>query len=140
MRLAILPFITILFLSSCATYTMTPEQLIVQLKRARPDTVGVRGGGLLLSVDRDYKINGIGDIVCQDKNGKTISITNNPNVECRITDKKNKRHLFYFDTINLEDSVIKGCNSRFLHTMKSVKIADIQKVELQDAKKAFSYN
>ncbi len=142
MKFAILPILILLFLSSCATYTMTPGQLITQLKRASPDTVRVRsayGTPILTNVDRDYKINGIGEIVCKDKDGREIIIQNNPNVECRITDKKKKRHIFYFDTINIEDSLITGYNSRILHTKKSVKITDIQKVEIQDAKNAYHY-
>lgn len=57
----------------------------------------------------------------------------------RITDVKNKKHIFYFDTVTIEDSTFTGMNSRALAAFKSIRYADIKKVEVQNGGKPYYY-
>lgn len=123
--------------SSCATYTMTREQLFDQIHSATPEEVTTAHAIPIGS--RTYKANGVKEITCSDKHGKMVKIINSPRVEMKIKDTRNHRHVFYFDTIILEDSTFTGMNSRILGTRKSIRYADIKKVEVQDGGKAYHY-
>lgn len=89
--------------TSCATYTMTPQQLFDQIHNATPEEVSTQHAMPIGS--RTYMANGVKEIICTDKHGNTYALHNSPAVEMRIKDKKNHRHIFYFDTINLRDSL-----------------------------------
>ena len=128
--------ITVL-LGSCATYTMTPQQLYDQIHNTTPEEVSTQHAMAIGS--RTYMANGVKEIQCSDKHGKPYLLHNSPAIEMRIKDKKGHRHIFYFDTINLQDSIFTGMNSRILGTRKSITYADIKTVEVQNGGKAYHY-
>jgi len=129
-------FFPVLF-TSCASYTMTPQELFEQVHNATPEEVSTQHA--LPIGSRTYTANGVKEIACRDKHGKPVTLHNSPQIEMRIKDKKGHRHIFYFDTINLQDSTFSGLNSRILGTRKSIDFADIKTVEVQNGGKAYHY-
>jgi hypothetical protein len=130
--------IVVLFLNSCATYTMTREQLYSQIHNADPEQVTTKHSAMI--GQQRYMANGVKEIECTDKHGDRVKFPNSPKVEMRITDNRKHKHIFYFDTIILEDSTFTGMNSRILATRKSVRYEDIKKVEVQKGAKAYYYS
>lgn len=128
----------LLFLTSCKTYTMSREQLYSQIHNATPKEVKVCLSYNTWNVQK-YKGNGVENIECKDNKGQTVIIPNSPKVEMKIIDNRNHNHIFYFDSILLEDSTFTGFNSRFLYTTRSIKYSDIKKVELQKGAKKYIY-
>lgn len=126
-----------LLLSSCATYVMTPAQLYEQIHTATPEEVSTQHAMPIGS--RTYMANGVKEIRCYDRKGNAATLHNSPQVEMRIKDKRNHRHIFYFDTVTLTDSVFTGMNSRILGTRKSISFHDIKSVEVQNGGKAYHY-
>ena len=108
-----------------------------QLSNAETKEVTTRHDGMTGS--QTYTTNGVKEIECTDRHCKVVKFINSPRVEMRITDLRNKKHIFYFDTIILKDSVFTGMNSRLLVTRKSIRYADIKKVEVQKGAKAYYY-
>ena len=123
--------------SSCATYTMTPQQLYDQIHNATPEEVSTQHAMPIGS--RTYMANSVKEIQCTDKHGNPATLHNSPSIEMKIKDKKNHAHLFYFDTINLQDSTFSGLNSRILGTRKSINFSDIKSVAVQNGGKAYHY-
>ena len=136
--LIIISAITLLFLNSCATYTMTREQLYAQIHDANPERVTTKHSAMI--GQQRYMANGVKEIECTDKHGNPVKFPNSPKVEMRVTDNRNRKHNFYFDTIILEDSTFTGMNSRIFATRRSVSYANIKKVEVQKGAKAFYYS
>jgi len=133
-------------LSACATYTIPREQLYSMLKNATPDTVTTKHAatgtigitGAMYTGDK-YLSNGVKTIACYDKQGSEVTFANSPKVEMRITTNNGRKHIFYFDSVILQDSTFRGYNSRIFRTKISVKYADIKKVEVQKGAKAYYY-
>lgn len=123
-----------LSLASCATYTMTPQQLYTTLQSGTPRQAT---SSLSFYGKQHYTTNGLREIVCTDKKGNTKTLINSPQIEMRITDTNGHRHNFFFDTISLEDAVFRGSNSRLLNTYRSIHFANIRKVEVQNGRKAY---
>jgi len=86
-----------------------------------------------------YYANQVDYIKCFDKNNNAYELKNSPSIEIRITEKNNKRTIFYFDSIYLQDSLIIGDKSRFLGLKKEISINNIKLIEVQDGKKNFKY-
>ena len=124
-----------LLLTSCKTYMMTREQLYTQIHAATPRDVAVR----IPIATRTYRSNGVKDIMCTDKHGKPATIPNSPHIEMRITTTKNKKRIMFFDTVSLSDSTFTGQNSMILGTTRSVRYADIKKIEIQNGGKKYNY-
>jgi hypothetical protein len=87
-----------------------------------------------------YKTYPIDYIYAVDKNGNSVTIPNSPAIEIRFTDSANKRTLFYFDLMRIEGDNIIGTQSRIITSFKkSIPLASIMKIEVQNGKKNFSY-
>ncbi len=84
-----------------------------------------------------YLANPIDFIYCEDKDGNQHKLQNNPSIEIRFTDYKNKRTVFYFDRVFMNDSVIIGYRSRFAGLKQEIPIKDVIKIEVQDGQKGF---
>jgi len=123
-------------LSVCAlAYTITKEQFVTMLKNANPKTVRI--GGV---AHGEYKSNGVDFIDCYNKKGVLRKIANSPSIEVRITNKRGRRRVYYFDTILLQDSAtIVGCESRLLYISKTMKLDDIELIEMEDGGKNYYY-
>jgi hypothetical protein len=128
-----------------AKWTMTPEDLISQLKAAEPvyKRIASRQNFSIASsithVDDEYKVNGIRKLHCRDKQGHDTVLDMNPNITARIIDKRGKIHFFYFDTMILEDSVIRGYKIRFTSTIRTINIGDIEAVKIQNKVNEYHY-
>ncbi len=74
-----------------------------------------------------------------DKKGNSYKLTNSPSIEIRFTyGEKNKRTVFYFDRIYVNDSCVVGVQSRFISSIrKAIPLKSIIKIEIQDGKKNF---
>ena len=87
----------------------------------------------------EYLANPIEYIKCVDKNNNPFELKNSPSIEIRFTLNNNKKTIFYFDYIYLQDSLVIGDRSRFFYMKKSIPLNDIKKIEVQDGHKNFKY-
>ena len=86
-----------------------------------------------------YLANPIEYIQCVDKNNNPFELKNSPSIEIRFTRNNNKKTIFYFDYVYLQDSMIIGDMSRFFYMKKSIPLNDVKKIEVQDGHKNFKY-
>lgn len=130
----------LLILTSCSTYTVTPEQLKEQFIAAGEgvDTVKVNNPLFRFS-NITYTANRIKKITVLDKQGLINYLDNSPSLEMRITQKNGKRQIMYFDTTELRNDTLYGSNSRFLGTQRKVPFESIAKIEIQDGGKNYYY-
>jgi len=113
------------------TYTMTPEQLISQLRDANPQYSTHYVATLPYAHNQKYQGNNIAKVECSDKHGRDTLIDNSPVLEMQIRDSNNKKHFFYFQTAVINDSEIVGIKSFYLNMKSRVRINDIMSVKLQ---------
>ena len=108
----------LLFLNSCTTYYISVNSFKEQFK-----------DGLITAKTKT--------INCIDKTGNPISLTNTHNLEIRFTyGEKNKRTVFYFDSMFVNDSTVTGSESIFIKSLKKIILFDsITKIELQKGKR-----
>ncbi len=126
-------------LASCKTYYIPLDSFKEQIKdidSVELRTVYTRGpmGDVV-----EYKTYPIDNIKCVDKYNNPAELKNSPSIEIRFTEKNNKRTIFYFDQIYVQDSMIIGDGSRFMQYQKSIPIDSLKLIELQDGKKNFKY-
>ena len=110
--------VLVLLFSGCKTYYIPVDRFKQQFEgmdSSKMKDVVTRGpmGGLV-----KYKIYPIDYIKCVDKNDKPVVLKNGPSIEMRITDVHNKRTIFYFDLIRVDESSILGVESRFMPSIK----------------------
>lgn len=131
----------IFLLSSCKTYYISVDSFKQQfaavdtLKLKQVTTMGPGGDKV------KYETNPIEIIKCVDSKGNAAELKNSPSIEIRFTyNNNNKRTVFYFDLISVNDSSITGIQSRFIPSIrKMISINSIKKIEVQDGKKKFRY-
>ena len=137
---SIIIFLFLIFgLISCKTYYIPINSFNEQFKdidSIELKTVYTRGPmGDIVS----YKTYPIDSIKCVDNNNNLTELKNSPSLEIRFTEKNNKRTIFYFDQIYIQDSIIYGDGSRFIQYKKSIPIDSIKLIEIQDGHKNFKY-
>ena len=128
------------FISSCKTYFIPVESFKKQFagmdssKMKEVTILGPAGDKVT------YKTNPIEVIECLDKNGNVVHLKNSPSIEIRFTDNSNKKTIFYFDLITVNDSNVYGIQSRFFPSIKKgILLNTIKTIEIQDGKKKLSY-
>ncbi len=126
-------------LFSCKTYYIPIESFKEQFSKidsTKLKIVNTRGpaGDVV-----EYLANPIEYIKCVDKNNNPFELKNSPSIEIRFTLNNNKKTIFYFDYIYLQDSMVIGDRSRFFYMEKSIPLKDIKKIEVQDGHKDFKY-
>lgn len=136
-------FLGLLILNSCASYLIPLDSLKSQFagidstKLVDVKVVGPYGERY------NYLANPINTIWCENSSGASFKLLNSPSIEVRVTYKsenKNKRAVFYFDRLNINDNCLVGVQSRFISAIrKSIPLDDIIKIEIQDGKKNFRY-
>lgn len=135
-----LSFALIVLGSSCRTYYISTDSLRDQFSEIDSSDlrmVNVRGP---VGESYSYLANPIDFIQCTDKNQNLIELESSPSIEMRVTDKNNKRTIFYFDRVYLNDSLLIGNQSRIISSIsKGIPLKDIVKIEVQDGKKNFQY-
>ncbi|HEY9045642.1 MAG TPA: hypothetical protein VIN08_07085 [Ohtaekwangia sp.] len=139
-KIEIIPCLSLLVLTSCTSYYLTTESLKSQFNGADSTDlipVIVRGP---VGEQYNYLANSISIIKCIDRNGNAIQLENSPSIEMRVTEKNDKRTIFYFDRVFVNDSILYGVQSRFVSSIRrTIKLKDIKKIEIQDGKKNFDY-
>jgi hypothetical protein len=137
--LQLLLTLTVFGLVSCKSYYIPLESFQEQMKdisTVELKTVNTKGPmGDVVS----YKTYPIEFIKCIDKNNNPFELKNSPSIEIRFTEKNNKRTIFYFDQIYIQDSTIIGDGSRFIYHQKAIPIENIKLIEIQDGHKDFKY-
>lgn len=131
--------LSVLMLSGCKSYYIPVDSFTQQVKDINSvelRTVHTKGPmGDVVS----YKTYPIDYIQCVDKNNNPVELKNSPSIEIRFTDNQNKRTIFYFDQIYVQDSTVIGDGSRFINYQKSIPIKEIKLIEIQDGRKNFKY-
>jgi hypothetical protein len=133
-------FIGLVFLNSCKTFYIPADSFKQQF-------AGIASSGL-----REVTTRGpVGDNVtyltfamdyvnCIDKKGNPVKLKVSPSLEIRFTDINNKKTIFYFDLISVDDNFVSGVQSRFITSIKKkIPLNTIKKIEIQDGKKNFKY-
>src|SRR5665648_761808 len=54
----------------------------------------------------EYLANPLEFIKCIDKNNQPLELKNSPSIEIRFTENNNKRRIYYFDRVFLQDTLI----------------------------------
>lgn len=126
-------------IAGCKTYFIPIESFNEQMKdidAVELKTVNTRGpAGDVVS----YNTYPIEFIKCVDKKNNSFELKNSPSIEIRFTEKNNKRTIFYFDQIYIQDSTVIGDGSRFIYYQKAIPINNIKLIEVQDGHKNFKY-
>jgi hypothetical protein len=131
---------TVFLCTSCTTYIMPIESFEEQFQNVNESSrkeVKVRTP--YYGISTKYLANTINNITCFDKNNNSIILKNSPSIEIRITEKNEKKTIFYFDRVYLENSVVYGDKSRIPGFEKGIPLDSILKIEIQDGKKNFKY-
>ena len=130
----------IFFLSSCKTYYIPLDsfkQQFAGMDTSKLKEVTTRGP---MGDKVKYKTFPIDFIKCVDKNGNPVELQNSPSLEIRFTDTNNKKTIFYFDLISVDETYVRGVQSRFITSIKkTIPLNTIKTIEIQDGKKKFSY-
>ena len=126
---------------SCKTYTIPVDSFREQMISAASDGVKeVEINNPLFFNNIQYVSNNIKQILVLDKNGIEAVLENSPSIEMRVTHNNGKRYHFYFDTVILENNVLKGGRSRFVQRLtREIPMDSIVKIEVQDGGKKFNY-
>lgn len=129
----------VLGLGSCKTYYIPIDSFKAQfngIDSTKLRLVHTRGpaGDVV-----DYLANPIDYIKCIDKDNNPFELKNSPSIEIRFTENNNKRTIYYFDRVHLQDTLIIGDQSRFLGLRKGISINNVKLIEVQDGHKNFKY-
>lgn len=137
--LSSIAIIFLLILGGCKTYFIPLESFKEQFKDINSTslkTVYAKGPAGDIA---EYLANPIEYIKCVDKENNPFELKNSPSIEIRFTRNNNKKTIFYFDYVYLQDSMIIGDMSRFFYMKRSIPLNDIKKIEVQDGHKNFKY-
>ena len=134
-------FLFLLFLGfiSCKTYYIPVESFKEQfngIDSTKLKIVNTRGPAGDIA---QYPANPIEYIKCVDKDNNPFELKNSPSIEIRFTEQNNKRTVYYFDRVFLQDTLIIGDMSRFIHYRKGISINNVKLIEVQDGHKNFKY-
>ena len=131
----------LLFVTSCTTYLIPVDSFKKQF--AGIDSTRFRQVNVIGPIGETYNYlaNPLRTINCVDKKGNPFELVNSPSIEIRFTyGDKNKRTIYYFDRIYVNDSCIIGVQSRFISSIrKTIPLKSITKIEIQDGKKNYHY-
>lgn len=131
----------LLFISSCTTYLIPVDSFKAQfsgIDSTKFNNVTVNGP---FGEAYNYLANPLKSIKCEDKKGNAHEMSNGPSIEIRFTHGiNNKKTIYYFDRIYVNDSVVEGVQSGFISSIrKTISLKEITKIEIQDGKKNFRY-
>ena len=135
----LLTILTFCGFAGCKTYYITVDSFKAQfngIDSTRLRLVHTRG---LAGDIVDYLANPIDYIKCVDKDNKPFELRNSPSIEIRFTENNNKRTIYFFDRVYLQDTLIIGDRSRFIGLRKGISINNVKLIEIQDGHKNFKY-
>ena len=137
-KIGFIIFIVIGFIS-CKTYYIPIESFKTQFEGIDSNSLKlVKTQGPAGDIAQ-YYANSIDYIKCVDKDNNPHELKNSPSIEIRFTEHNNKRTVFYFDKLYIQDSLIVGERSRFIILKKTIPINNVKLIEVQDGKKNFKY-
>jgi len=140
MKKAAIILILLIIVSSCSTYTITPEQFKAQFMAAEPGMDTVKVNNPLLRFSKiTYSANRLKKITVLDKQGLITYLDNSPSLEMRVTQKNGKKRIMYFDTVDLRNDTLYGSGSRFVGTQRKIPFDSIVKIEIQEGGKNYHY-
>lgn len=132
-------FLLFLGLIGCKTYYIPVESFKEQfngIDSTKLKVVNTRGPAGDIA---QYPANPIDYIKCVDKDNNSFELKKSPSIEIRFTELNNKRTVYYFDRVFLQDTLIIGDMSRFIHYRKGISINNVKQIEVQDGHKNFKY-
>ena len=139
-KLTLLGILLIVFVSSCKSYTIPVDSFIEQMKNTNSKIKDVEINNPLIQGRIKYSANSINKIIVLDKTGLELYLNNSPSIEMLIIHNNGKRYKFYFDTVVLENNILKGGRSRFIQRLRrEIPMDSIVKIEIQDGGKKFNY-
>ena len=116
-----------LFLTNCASFTLSNESLINQLK-SNQKLKEVRN---LSSLGSSYPSNNLKRIECIDKKGNNVWMYPDKNVSFIVQKKSNHNKIsIYFDTLILQNDTLFGLRSRILGGLRKIPINDVEKISI----------
>ena len=116
-----------LFLTNCASFTLSNESLINQLK-SNQKLKEVRN---LSSIGSSYPSNNLKRIECIDKKGNNVWMYPDKNVSFIVQKKSNHNKIsIYFDTLILQNDTLFGLRSRILGGLRKIPINDVEKISI----------
>lgn len=119
--------VTILMMSSCATFTVTKESLASQLQ----ENQNISKERNVSSLGVEYFSNNLKKIKCTNKSGKEVWLYSGKNMNFKITKITTNENLgMYFDTVILQNDTLYGLKSRILGGKRKVAVKDIAKIEI----------
>lgn len=135
----VLFIIGIWILSSCKTYLIPIESFEQQFSGI--DSTSLKMVTIIGAANGSYLANPIEKIDCIDKQGNSFQMDKSPAIEIRFTyGEKNKKTIFYFDRVIMEDTLIMGGQSRFIPSLiKTIPFNSVSKIEIQNGGKNFKY-
>jgi len=139
-------FFYIWFLSFLSLITISCKTYYIPVQSFKEQFNGIDSTKLRLVNTRgpagdvaEYFANPIDYIKCVDKNNIPFELKNSPSIEIRFTENNNKRTIFYFDRVFLQDSLVFGEMSRFVRIRKGIPLGNVKLIEVQDGHKNFRY-
>ena len=118
----------LLFITGCASYTVSKESLVEQLQ----ENEGSKKTRNVASVGTAYSSNNLAEIKCFDKNGKEVLINANKNTTFAITNAATGQTVnLYFDTVYLSNDSIIGLKSRIVGGKRSTALRDISNIQVK---------
>jgi hypothetical protein len=128
MKNTIITILITLILSSCSTYTITKENLVLQLN----ENQNVSKTSNALSLGTDYYSNNLKKIKCTDKDGKEVYLHTSKNMNFLITNSSTGKTVnLYFDTVYLKNDTLFGLKSRILGGKRNIPINDVSKIVIK---------
>ena len=116
----------LIFLSGCASYMVTTQRFVSQLKENQKVETNYYYQRFALI---DYPSNNLAKIKCEDKNGTKVRLYPDKNTEFVIVKKSDgKKVRAYFDTVIFQNDTIYGLRSRLIGGLRIIPVSDIQKI------------
>ena len=135
-NLYIIILLFVCYLTGCATYTLTKDELISQLKnnQSSKEVFQYLPPPSALFFDSRYESNGIQKLLCRNSDGDMVYLYPGQETQLEITSKSTGDVVkMYFDTVFLAENKIVGLRSRLIKSMtREIDIEDIEKVEITD--------
>lgn len=123
-------------LIGCASYTLTKEELLTQLKenQTSKQVFQYLPHPASLFLDPRYVSNGIRKVLCRNSDGEQVYLYPGKDTQLEITSKSTGDVVkMYFDTVFLVEGRVVGLRSRLIKSMTTeIAIDDIEKIEITD--------
>ncbi|MDD4969252.1 MAG: hypothetical protein PHT07_07450 [Paludibacter sp.] len=127
--------ILLIFLSGCATFNVSTQSFVSQLKANQRIERNLYFQDFALI---DYPSNNLQKIKCEDKDGNKVWLYPDKNTEFVIVKKSDgKKVQAYFDTVILQNDTIYGLRSRLLGGLRIIPVSDIEKIIITDERPLF---